>query len=126
VAENAGAVQAYTSYAANLSQKIDAAAQKAAPGLKVRSSYTTVYGGVSQGRQVSALRSGVDIVVDHKILTRHPLVELDGLRCDIEGFGPIPRVTAERLGSSRPARAASCDGAGRVSAQTSTAARRSS
>jgi len=70
--------------------------------------------------------AGVDIVVDHKILTRHPLVELDGLRCDIEGFGPIPRVTAERLGSSRPARAASCDGAGRVSAQTSTAARRSS
>jgi len=41
--------------------------------------------------------AGVDIVVDHKILTRHPLVELDGLRCDIEGFGPIPRVTAERL-----------------------------
>jgi hypothetical protein len=70
--------------------------------------------------------AGADIVVDHKILARHPLVELDGLRCDIEGFGPIPRVTAERLGSARPARAASCDGAGRVSAQTSTAARRSS
>jgi Domain of unknown function (DUF222) len=41
--------------------------------------------------------TGADIVVDHEILARHPLVELDGLRCDIEGFGPIPRVTAERL-----------------------------
>jgi Domain of unknown function (DUF222)/HNH endonuclease len=41
--------------------------------------------------------AGADIVVDHKVLARHPLVELDGLRCDIEGFGPITRVTAERL-----------------------------
>jgi hypothetical protein len=41
--------------------------------------------------------TGADIVVDHEILARHPLVELDRLRCDIEGFGPLPRVTAERL-----------------------------
>src|SRR6185437_10009078 len=39
----------------------------------------------SQGGTLPDSRSiaGADIVVDHKILARHPLVELDGLRCDI-------------------------------------------
>jgi hypothetical protein len=41
--------------------------------------------------------TGADIVVGHAILARHPLDELDELRCEIEGFGAIPRVTAERL-----------------------------
>ncbi len=41
--------------------------------------------------------TGADIVVGHAILARHPVDELDELRCEIEGFGAIPRVTAERL-----------------------------
>jgi hypothetical protein len=40
---------------------------------------------------------GADVVVGHAVLARHPLAGLDALRCDIEGFGPIPRITAERL-----------------------------
>jgi|tagenome__1003787_1003787.scaffolds.fasta_scaffold20808695_2 hypothetical protein len=41
--------------------------------------------------------AGADVVVAHAVLSRHPLEELDVLRCDVDGFGPIPRVTAERL-----------------------------
>lgn len=53
----------------------------------------------SQGGTLPASRplTGADIVVSHEILARHPLTELDALRCDIAGFGPIPRITAERL-----------------------------
>jgi hypothetical protein len=41
--------------------------------------------------------AGVDVVVSHEVLHGDPLTELDTLQCSIEGFGPIPRVTAERL-----------------------------
>jgi hypothetical protein len=41
--------------------------------------------------------AGADVVIGHATLAGHPLDELDELRCDIEGFGPIPRITAERL-----------------------------
>jgi hypothetical protein len=41
--------------------------------------------------------AGVEVVVDHDTLARHPTGELDALRCEIEGFGPIARITAERL-----------------------------
>jgi hypothetical protein len=41
--------------------------------------------------------AGVEVVVDHDILAGHPTGELDALRCEIEGFGPIARITAERL-----------------------------
>jgi hypothetical protein len=41
--------------------------------------------------------AGVEITVDHGVLAGHALANLDGLRCDIEGFGPIARITAQRL-----------------------------
>lgn len=41
--------------------------------------------------------AGAEIVVSEDLLSGHPLTNLDALQCDIEGFGPIPRVTAERL-----------------------------
>jgi hypothetical protein len=41
--------------------------------------------------------AGAELVVSDTVLSRRPLVELDGLVCDIEGFGAISRFTAERL-----------------------------
>ena len=41
--------------------------------------------------------AGAELVVSEDILAGHPLTNLDALQCDVEGFGPIPRVTAERL-----------------------------
>jgi hypothetical protein len=41
--------------------------------------------------------AGAELVVSHDVLARRPLVELGALRCEIEGFGPIARITAERL-----------------------------
>jgi hypothetical protein len=41
--------------------------------------------------------AGTELVVSDDILRRHGLVELDGLQCEITGFGPIPQITAERL-----------------------------
>jgi Domain of unknown function (DUF222) len=41
--------------------------------------------------------AGVEAVIDHATLAGHPTAELDALRCEIAGFGPIARVTAERL-----------------------------
>ena len=40
---------------------------------------------------------GLDVVTDYDTITGAPLTNLDALRCDIEGFGPIARITAERL-----------------------------
>ena len=40
---------------------------------------------------------GVETVISHDLLARRPLLDLDALQCEIEGFGPIPRITAERL-----------------------------
>jgi hypothetical protein len=39
----------------------------------------------------------VDVVAHHDVLAGHPIVDLESLRSDIEGFGPVPRVTLERL-----------------------------
>jgi hypothetical protein len=41
--------------------------------------------------------AGAELVVSHDVLTGRLLANLDVLQCDIEGFGPIPRITAERL-----------------------------
>ena len=40
---------------------------------------------------------GAELVVSDDVLAGHPLTDLDGLQCEIEGFGPISRGTAERL-----------------------------
>jgi hypothetical protein len=49
----------------------------------------------AQGEGTTAAHA--DIVVSHEVLAERALLELDTARCDIEGFGPIARVTAERL-----------------------------
>ncbi len=41
--------------------------------------------------------AGAEIMVSEALLSGQPLTHLDVLQCDIEGFGPIPRITAERL-----------------------------
>jgi hypothetical protein len=41
--------------------------------------------------------AGAEIVMSHDVFAGHPLADLDALQCEIAGFGPIPRVTAERL-----------------------------
>jgi hypothetical protein len=41
--------------------------------------------------------AGAEVVVSHDVLARWPLVELGALQCEIAGFGPIARVTAERM-----------------------------
>src|SRR3954451_24186001 len=73
---NAGAVQAYDAYTANLTSKIDAAAQKAAPGLKVRDSFSTVYGGVTASvpaNQIGALLATKGVVAVQKDALNQPL-----------------------------------------------------
>jgi hypothetical protein len=35
--------------------------------------------------------------MSHDVFAGHPLVDLDALQCEIAGFGPIPRITAERI-----------------------------
>jgi hypothetical protein len=41
--------------------------------------------------------AGAEVVVSHDLFANLPLANLDALQCEIEGFGPIPRITAERL-----------------------------
>jgi len=41
--------------------------------------------------------AGAELVMSHDVFAGHALANLDSLQCEIEGFGPIPRVTAERL-----------------------------
>src|SRR3954454_9917252 len=75
LAANAGAVQAYDAYTANLSQKIDAAAQQAAPGLDIRSSYSTVYGGVAASvpaNQIGKLLATKGVVAVQKDAVTQP------------------------------------------------------
>jgi hypothetical protein len=50
-------------------------------------------GNLPQSRPIA----GAELVVPYELFTGRPLAEPDGLRCEIEGFGPIPRVTAERI-----------------------------
>jgi hypothetical protein len=40
---------------------------------------------------------GIEATIAYDTLAGRPVANLDTLRCDIEGFGPIARVTAERL-----------------------------
>jgi len=41
--------------------------------------------------------TGGEIVMSHDVFAGHALAGLDTLRCDIDGFGPVARITAERL-----------------------------
>jgi hypothetical protein len=41
--------------------------------------------------------AGAEVVMSHDVFAGHPLANLDSLQCEIAGFGPIPRATAERL-----------------------------
>ncbi len=41
--------------------------------------------------------AGAEVTMSHDLFAGHALANLDALQCEIEGFGPIPRVTAERL-----------------------------
>jgi len=41
--------------------------------------------------------AGAEVMLSHDVFAGHALANLDSLQCEIEGFGPIPRVTAERL-----------------------------
>ena len=41
--------------------------------------------------------AGAELVVSAAIVVGGALAERDSLRCEIEGFGPIPRITAERM-----------------------------
>ncbi len=54
---------------------------------------------LSRGGKLPGSRplNGIDSVVDYDTLAGRPATHLDALRCDIEGFGPIARITAERL-----------------------------
>jgi hypothetical protein len=41
--------------------------------------------------------AGAELVVSEAVLARRPLIELATLQCEIGGFGPVSRITAERL-----------------------------
>jgi hypothetical protein len=41
--------------------------------------------------------AGAEVVMSHDVFAGHPLATLESLQCEIAGFGPIPRATAERL-----------------------------
>ena len=41
--------------------------------------------------------AGAELVVSTAVVAGRVLAELDSSRCEIEGFGPIPRITAERM-----------------------------
>ena len=41
--------------------------------------------------------AGAEVLMSHDVFTGHALAHLDDLQCEIEGFGSIPRVTAERM-----------------------------
>jgi hypothetical protein len=73
---NKDAVKAYEAYTADLSQKITARAQKAAPGLNVRFSYATAYGGVEAtvpANQIGALLKTEGIAAVQQDTLEQPL-----------------------------------------------------
>ncbi len=41
--------------------------------------------------------AGAEVVMSHDVFAGHPLANLDSLQCEIDGFGPISRITAERM-----------------------------
>ena len=54
---------------------------------------------IARGGELPTSRpiAGVEAVVSHELLCGGPLAALNAFQCEIEGFGAIPRVTAERL-----------------------------
>jgi hypothetical protein len=50
-------------------------------------------GDLSRSRPIA----GAEVVMSHEVFAGHRPANLDSLRCEIAGFGPIPRVTAERV-----------------------------
>lgn len=50
-------------------------------------------GALAESRPIA----GAELVVSEAVLCRRPLTQLAALQCDIEGFGPTSRITAERL-----------------------------
>ena len=41
--------------------------------------------------------AGAEVMMSHDVFAGHTFAHLDDLQCEIEGFGSIPRVTAERM-----------------------------
>jgi len=41
--------------------------------------------------------AGAEVTMSHDVFAGHAVASLDSLECEIAGFGPIPRVTAERM-----------------------------
>jgi Domain of unknown function (DUF222) len=41
--------------------------------------------------------AGAEVTMSHEVFASHAPAKVESLQCEIEGFGPIPRVTAERL-----------------------------
>ncbi len=73
---NPAAVQAYDAYTAKLTTSISARAQKAAPGLKVRTTYRTAYGGVAgsvPANQIGALLKTPGVIAVQQDTLEHPL-----------------------------------------------------
>ena len=73
---NAAAVKAYDSYTADLSATLTRRAEKAAPGLKVRSTYSTAFGGVEASvpaNQIAALLKTDGIVAVQEDTLEQPL-----------------------------------------------------
>ena len=74
--ENAKAVKAYNAYATDLSTKISARAQKAAPGLKIQFTYSGAFGGVSAripANQIASLLKADGVVAVQQDTLEHPL-----------------------------------------------------
>ena len=78
---NAAAVKAYDAYTAKLTKGITAAAQKAAPSLKVNESFGTAYGGVSgrvTANQIAALLKVPGVVAVQSDTLEQPLDDNTG------------------------------------------------
>ena len=74
--ENRAAVRAYEAYTGDLSRKITSRAKAAVPGLKVRSTYSTAYGGVEAtvpANQIGALLKTAGVVAVQQDTLEHPL-----------------------------------------------------
>ncbi len=73
---NGAAVRAYETYAGDLSRKITSRAKAAVPGLKVRSTYATAYGGVEAtvpANQIGTLLKTPGVVAVQQDTLEHPL-----------------------------------------------------
>ena len=96
---NAAAVKAYDAYTAKLTKGITAAAQKAAPSLKVNESFGTAYGGVSgrvTANQIAALLKVPGVVAVQTDTLEQPLDDNTGVHRRDEPCGrrSVARPTA--------------------------------